>query len=263
MTRSEFIKRAAQRLQNAGIDDPLREAQLLLQVAGDETRAENWLARREKREPIGRIEGKRGFWKSEFILNEATLEPRPDTETLIETVLEFLPDPHAPLRILDLGTGTGCILLSLLQEYPQSSGLGTDRSARALEAARQNAFALGLAARAEFVQANWAEGISEAFQLLVSNPPYIESAVLKTLAPEVRDFDPALALDGGEDGLDAYRALAKLAPKHLAHKGLCLVEIGQGQEEKTADLFEAAGLKMTAYRRDLGGVIRVLVFENP
>jgi release factor glutamine methyltransferase len=280
MKRSVWLKDSEQRLEKAGISNARFEVRVLFSLApendpaafpagsGDELNEaqlailERWMARREKHESVWRILGKRGFWKSDFILNEATLEPRPDTETLIETALEFMPDTSERIRILDLGTGTGCILLSLLQEYTAATGIGTDQSAKALEAAKENATALKLTDRAQFMQTNWADGISEAFQLIVSNPPYIPAKTIEGLDQNVRGFDPLKALDGGEDGLDAYRALAKLAPKHLALKGLCIIEIGQGQEEQVADLFEAEGLKMSDYRRDLNGIIRALVFSS-
>ena len=279
MTRAEWLKTAAARLTKAGVDDAPREAKLLLGAAlnldlaalaagnektitnDEEKRADFWLMRREKREPLGRIRGAREFWKSSFMLNEATLEPRADSETIIEAALEIFKD-NSPRHVLDLGTGTGCLLLSLLQEFASADGVGTDKSPRAQDAARRNARALGLEDRASFLCTSWADGIVKTFDLIVSNPPYIESAVIKDLQPEVKNHDPALALDGGADGLTAYRAIAKALPRVLEQGGVVIMEIGQGQERDVTDIFNGAGLKLTGQRNDLGGITRALIFSR-
>jgi release factor glutamine methyltransferase len=275
VTPKDFLQTAALRLQQAGVEDSMREAQLLVGAAlgldgaqllsgtkdlslDEEKKIEDWLRRREKREPLARLQGARGFWNAEFILNEATLEPRPDSETLIETALDLCKMP--PARILDIGTGTGCLLLSLLQEFPESRGVGTDKSEKALEAARANAKTLKLENRAQFICTNWAEGASGAFDLVVSNPPYIASQDIPGLQPEVRDYDPRLSLDGGGDGLFAYRTLAASLRALMNQKALALFEIGEGQEEDVIRIFEGAGWKVAASRRDLADIPRVLAF---
>jgi release factor glutamine methyltransferase len=275
VTRKELLQNATHRLQQAGIEDSSREARLLLcealgvdgaeLVFGDRTlspeeekKSESWIKRREKREPLARLKGTRGFWNAEFVLNEATLEPRPDSETLIEAALKLGQIP--PQRILDVGTGTGCLLLSLLQEFASAQGVGTDKSAPALEAASENARHLNLQTRAAFHCTNWAEGVEGKFDLVVSNPPYIAAQDIFGLQPEVRDYDPRLALDGGSDGLFAYRALAASLKALMNEKALALFEIGEGQEEDVIRIFEGAGWKSVASRKDLGGIPRVLAF---
>jgi release factor glutamine methyltransferase len=275
VTRKELLNHTALRLLKAGVEDSAREARLLLCAALDvdgaelvfadralspeeEEKIQNWIQRREKREPLARLQGTRGFWNAEFLLNEATLEPRPDSETLIEAALKQVTTP--PRRLLDVGTGTGCLLLSLLQEFALAEGVGTDKSAKALEAASENARRLNLQDRAAFRCTNWAEGVEGKFDLVVSNPPYIASQDIPGLQPEVRDYDPRLALDGGGDGLFAYRALASSLKNLMHEKALALFEIGEGQEEDVIRIFEGAGWKFSASHRDLGGVPRVLAF---
>ncbi|HVY12160.1 MAG TPA: peptide chain release factor N(5)-glutamine methyltransferase [Alphaproteobacteria bacterium] len=275
-TRAQFLQEAVQRLQ--ATEDALREARLLLAAAlgldgaeilahgeknltaEEEKTADEWLSRREKGEPLSRLRGRRDFWKSSFLLNEATLDPRPETETIIEAALAHY-SGAAPQRILDLGTGTGCILLSLLQEFPHASGLGTDQSARALQAAKENASRLGLQSRAQFQQTNWADGIDEKFDLIVSNPPYIPAKNIATLQPEVRLFDPPKALDGGDDGLEAYRQIAKTLPRLLKPEALAILEIGMGQDKDVEKIFAAQNFKLMEARKDLAGITRALVFH--
>lgn len=233
------------------------------QLTADEADRLNASAqRRIAGEPVARILGAKEFWGLPLEVSAATLSPRPDTETVIEAALEHLRADgltRAPLRIADLGTGTGAILLALLTELPEATGVGTDISTAALETARQNAASLGLDARADFIVSDYARDLSGPFDLIVSNPPYIRSAEIAALAIEVRGHDPHLALDGGPDGLDAYRRIAPQAAQRLTPGGLLVLEIGQGQEGDVAALMTAAGLTMTgAPKPDLAGIIRVV-----
>lgn len=200
------------------------------------------VARRTAGAPVSRLLGHREFWGLSFALSPDTLDPRPDTETLVRAVLDTIPDRAAPVSLLDLGTGSGCILLSLLSELPNARGLGLDLAPGAVETARANAASLGLQGRVDFVRADWAEcgWRGESFDRIVSNPPYVESAVIETLAPEVARHDPRLALDGGADGLAAYRTLTEVIGVCLAPGGRAMLEIGAGQAEAVADLFSPA-----------------------
>jgi release factor glutamine methyltransferase len=265
-------KAIALRLKRAGISDFTFEARVLIEdLAGDgdpisETaagRLNDAIARRLTGEPLWRILGAREFWGLSFALSPATLEPRPDSETLIEAALSHLaPRRHDHLRMLDLGTGTGCLLIATLREFPQASGLGIDLSSDAVAAAAGNAGRNGVGERAVFHQGNWTDGISERFDLILSNPPYIGSDEIAGLDRNVREHDPLLALDGGPDGLTAYRALAAALPGHLNPSGLAILEIGAGQEEAVVALMRQAGLHHLDSRRDLGGHIRALVFGH-
>ncbi|TKA94001.1 peptide chain release factor N(5)-glutamine methyltransferase, partial [Cereibacter changlensis] len=218
------------------------------------TRFETALAAREARQPVSQITGTRLFWGRSFRVTRDVLDPRPETETLIETALET---PFASL--LDLGTGSGAILLTLLAERPAARGLGTDLSPEALAVAEGNAQALGLAGRARFQTADWFAGVEGQFDLIVSNPPYIAEAEMAGLSPEVRDWEPHLALTPGGDGLDAYRAIAAAAPAHLAPGGRLLVEIGPTQGQAVSALFAAAGLSGLRVEADLDGRDRVVL----
>ncbi len=224
-------------------------------------------ARRVRREPMAYILGEREFWGLPFIVSPAVLVPRPDSETVIETVLDLFPDRSRPLRIADLGLGSGCLLLTLLREYPQATGVGIDASPEALDVARANAAALGVSSRArlqagDWREAGWVEGLGGPFDLLVSNPPYIESDTVGGLMPEVARHEPRLALDGGADGLAAYRAIAAEAPRLVVAGGWAVVESGEGQAADVAALFAAAGLKPGPPRKDLGGVDRVVPAQH-
>lgn len=216
--------------------------------------------RRLAREPVARIVGFKEFWSLQLDVAAATLVPRPETETVVEAALAAIEQRHArcrPLRIADLGTGSGAILLALISELPQAFGVGTDVSPAALAVARDNATRLGLRATS-FVACNMAAALRGPFDLIVSNPPYIASGDIGGLAPEVRDFDPRAALDGGPDGLDCYRMIAAAAPALLAPDGLLIVELGAGQADAVAALFAAAGLAPARPRADLSGVPRAL-----
>lgn len=224
-------------------------------------------ARRVRREPMAYILGEREFWGLPFKVSPAVLIPRPDSETVIETVLDLLPDRSRKLRILDLGLGSGCLLLTLLREYPQATGVGIDASEAALAVARGNAEALGVAPRArlssgDWRQAGWSNRLEGPFDLLVSNPPYIESAVVDGLMPEVAAHEPRLALDGGADGFAAYRIIAAEAPRLVVPGGWAVVEAGEGQAPDIAALFGAAGLTPKPARQDLGGIARVVPAQH-
>lgn len=217
--------------------------------------------RRLAGEPVARIVGTKEFWGLPLLLSPATLVPRPDTETVVELALEMLRDRprDRPLSIADLGTGTGAILLALLSEIPDATGIGTDISVEALETATANAVQLGLAKRADFIRSDYASALAGPFDLVVSNPPYIRSADIGTLAIEVRDHDPRAALDGGPDGLAAYRALIPQAADVLAPGGALVVEAGAGQAAAIAAVIAAAGLAPCGPpKSDLAGIPRAV-----
>ena len=218
-------------------------------------------ARRLKREPVARILGRKEFWDQLLEVSPAVLVPRPETETLVEEALDAIARDGSKmekLRILDIGTGSGALLLALIGELPNAAGIGTDTSAAALAVARGNAERGGLAARCTFVACDIAKGVEGTFDLIVSNPPYVPHNEIATLAPEVRDYDPVLALDGGKDGLDAYRAIAAQVPRLLRPGGLLIVELGDGQAAAVRTLFTKAGLMVGPARNDLAGTARAL-----
>jgi release factor glutamine methyltransferase len=215
------------------------------------------------REPLGRVLGHREFWGLDFALSPETLEPRPESETIIEAVLARLCDRRAPYRFLDLGTGTGCLLLALLSEYPRASGVGVDLAPGAAATARLNAAALGLHGRAAFVADDWGGALTGGFDAVVANPPYIATPALAGLMPEVRDHDPRLALDGGEDGLAAYRAIAADLSRLLVPGGLFAGEVGMGQQAVVAATVAAGGLAVETTLPDLAGIPRCLVARRP
>jgi release factor glutamine methyltransferase len=226
------------------------------------TRLEDYARRRLDGEPVARILGQKEFWGLPLRLSAATLVPRPDTETVVELALEMLragPNPNRRLRIVDIGTGSGAILLALLSELPDAYGLGTDISVAALRTARTNAIYLELACRAAFVACGYAAALSGPFDLIVANPPYIRSAEIAGLPTEVRDHDPHRALDGGADGLDAYRALIPQAAGLLAAGGALVVEVGRGQSGDVQNLMTSAGLTLKGpAKADLAGIHRAV-----
>ncbi|WP_372423910.1 peptide chain release factor N(5)-glutamine methyltransferase [Salinarimonas chemoclinalis] len=260
----------------AGLDEPALDARILVaEAAGvrpgvlladlerplgaDATaRLSGFAARRLAHEPVWRILGEAEFWGLRFRLAPQTLVPRPDTETLVETALALAPGP----RILDLGTGSGCILVALLAERRDAFGIGLDRSEEACRTARENARANGVGDRAAFVVGDWTRALAPTpgFDLVVSNPPYIPAADIPGLAREVRAHDPVRALDGGADGLDAYRAILARGRELLAPGGVLAVEVGIGQAEPVARLGEARGLVFLRLARDLAGIARVVAF---
>lgn len=276
-TLQALEREATARLEAAGVEAPRRDARLLLAAAlerpaaaligaGRETapaegaaRFETLVERRTRREPVSRILGRREFWSLDFDISPAVLDPRADSETLVAAALEAFPDKAAPLRVLDLGVGSGCLLLSVLAERPAARGLGLDISLETAALARRNAAALGLSNRALIAAGDWTRAAAGPFDLILANPPYIPSGELAQLAPEVRDFDPAGALDGGPDGLDPYRTILPAAVDLLQPEGRILLELGAGQWRAVGDLAEAAGLHLHACRRDGSGVARCLV----
>ena len=208
---------------------------------------------------MARLLGAREFWGLEFELSADTLVPRPETETLVEAVLAARPDRAAALRIADLGTGTGALLAALLSEYPRAHGVGTDISDAALTVARANLAGLSLADRADFVLSDWGGALAGPFDVIVVNPPYIASADISGLDPEVRDHEPRRALDGGPDGLIAYRRIVADLPRLLAPGGIAVLELGIGQDVAVGELAQAAGLSVRGVAADLAGVPRALV----
>jgi release factor glutamine methyltransferase len=231
-------------------------------LSADEIKAIDALAeRRLKHEPAARIFGRKEFWSLSLQIGPAVLVPRPETETVVEAALDAIVADALQmekLRILDIGTGSGALLLALLSELPNAVGIGTDISMATLDVARANAERNDLAGRCTFVACDIAAGLAGLFNLIVSNPPYVVRGDIASLAPEVRDYDPALALDGGADGLDAYRAIAAQAHRLLAPGGRLIVELGAGQEAAVRALFTKAGLTVAAARDDLAGIPRAL-----
>jgi release factor glutamine methyltransferase len=222
----------------------------------------NALARRRlAHEPVARILGRKEFWSFTLGIDAATLVPRPETETIVEAALAAIDAAgtrQRALRVADLGTGSGALTLALLAELPNATGVATDINVDALRRARANARSLGQT-RAAFVACDIAAALSGPFDVIVSNPPYVASNDIATLAPEVRDFDPRRALDGGADGLDFYRAIAKAAPALVAPDGFVVVELGRGQADAVATLFSAVGLAPEPPRTDLNGIARALI----
>ena len=238
-------------------------------VTADERKKIEALAqRRLKREPVARILGAKEFWSLPLAVTPDVLVPRPETETVVEAALDFVVRGSKNLRldnlcILDIGTGSGALLLALLSELPNALGLATDISGAALDVARGNAERLKFSSRCTFVNCDIAKGVTGLFDLIVSNPPYIAHGDIAGLEPEVRDYDPALALDGGADGLDGYRAIATAAHNLLAPGGRLIVELGAGQEPAVRSLFTKAGLTVGSARNDLAGIPRALSASWP
>lgn len=274
VTVSSALQTAARRLAAAQIEGARRDARLLLAsilpggtaalfrdperiLTPDElSRFEAAVQRREKREPVSRVIGVREFWSLSFKITADTLDPRPDSETLIEGILERVENKSSPLRILDLGTGTGCLLLALLTELPAARGLGVDVSERALEVASENAENLGLAGRADFEVHDWTAGVTGLWDIVLSNPPYIAEGEFAHLAPEVADYDPEQALIAGVDGLRDYRILIPGATALLHDSGLLALEVGRGQADAVEALLLESGLHSPWRKCDLAGVER-------
>jgi release factor glutamine methyltransferase len=217
--------------------------------------------RRVAREPLSHILGHREFWSLDFRVDGSVLDPRPDSETLVEAGLAALAERDRPWRLLDLGTGSGCLLLALLKELPAATGVGVDRSPAALRIAADNADRLGLSGRARFASGDWAVGLAGEFDLILCNPPYIPSHAIAELAPEVALYEPRLALDGGPDGLACYRRLAPQLGPLAAPGGSIVLELGEGQANTVAGLMEGAGLTVGGVKRDLTGRARALVLQ--
>lgn len=258
----ESLRAAAQRLAAAGIDEPMREARILAREAPDAATFDAYIARRETREPVAYILGRKEFWSLEFEVTPAVLIPRPDSETLIETALKER-KANPPRRILDLGSGSGCLLIALLTEFPQATGVGLDISRDALAVAKRNAARTNVAARASFVEADFANALQERFDLVVTNPPYIADAEHAKLDSDVRDHEPRLALTSGHDGLDAIAAIARTLPTIMKPDALALIEIGHDQGETAAETLAKHGLAVARVVKDLGARDRVIVATLP
>lgn len=278
LTLGGLRRQLATRFSAAGIDSPDLDAALLIAHALGLTtadvrlrgadpvapealpRIEAYAAQRLAGMPVARLVGEKEFWSLSFALSPDTLVPRPDTETVVEAALATIADRAAPLRILDLGTGSGAILAALLVELPGATGIGVDQSEGAARTARDNLARAGLQGRGTVIVGDWASALGGGFDLVVSNPPYIPSIDIVGLAIEVRENDPLAALDGGADGLSSYRIIAAEAPRLLKAGGHLVLELGIGQEAEVAALAGAAGLAITGpARRDLGGIPRALV----
>lgn len=278
MTVAQVRRALADAFLDAGLDAPELDARLLtghalglnhsgLVAEGDRVLSDDEMrslttlaARRLRREPVARILGVKEFWGLPLVLGAATLVPRPETETVVETALaaiDLTGSRDRALQIADLGTGSGALLLALLRELPNAVGVGTDMSFDALETAQRNAARLELAERARFIISDFGAALTEPFDLVVSNPPYIASSEITALPPEVRS-DPRRALDGGTDGLDCYRSIAGQASQLLKPDGVLVVELGMGQEDAVASIFRAAGLEPSPARPDLAGIPRAL-----
>lgn len=271
------LRWARDRLGAAGVESPRRDARLLLAAALDlapegpisageprlsadqRHRFEALVERRHRREPVSRILGRREFWSLDFAITPATLDPRPDSETLVAAVLGRIGDHGRPARVLDLGTGSGNLLLAVLSALPRAWGVGLDRDAAALAAASANAAALGLAARSAFVAGDWGAGLAGEWDVIVCNPPYIRSGDIDALAPEVARFEPRGALDGGADGLAAHRRVVPELRRLLSRDGLAALELGAGQAPHVLAMAGGAGLEVLDCLPDLAGIQRCLV----
>ena len=270
---------ATRRLAAAGSESARLDARLLLARAlgaegrlhgredehvatSDGARFEALMDRRLAGEPVSRILGSREFWSLEFELSPSTLDPRPDSETLIDALCEIRPDKNAPLRILDIGTGTGCLLLAALSEYPNAEGAGVDIDPDCVIISERNAKKLCLSDRARIICSSWARDVTGPFDIILSNPPYIPSPEIEKLQPEVRIHDPRRALDGGPDGLDAYRNIAENLTSLLAEDGIALLEFGEGQGPSVARVMETEGLFVEGFRNDLAGIQRCIIVRR-
>lgn len=275
VTFAEALRAGDRRLAAAGIDNPRLESRLLLAHATGLTSEallrdltvdtdfaifDRLVTRRAAREPLAFIIGWREFWSLPFQVSPATLIPRPDSETLVEAALALCPDRSGPYRVLDLGTGTGCLLLAFLSERPCAHGIGVDLSMSAAVLAGRNALALGFAARAAFFHGHWADAISGRFDLVLSNPPYIPTSDLDTLMPDVICHEPRTALDGGTEGLAAYRTIFASLRQLLGASGVAILELGAGQYGAVAALSHAAGFHSEP-RLDLSGTPRAIILR--
>ena len=274
MTATALLKHASALLQGAGIDDAPREARILLAAAMNTARVDRepsateraafdkMIARRTTREPVAYILGRKEFWSLEFEVSPAVLIPRPDSETLVEAALkQFKSAP--PKSILDLGTGSGCLLIALLSEWRNATGLGVDISGGALAVAERNAKRLGVAGRAVFARGDWSQGLAQKFDLVVANPPYITARELLSLERDVAVFEPALALAGGEDGLEPLRRIAEGLPRVMHGGGVAIVELGIAQSAAASRILLNAQLDVLHTAKDLAGRERAIVARLP
>ncbi len=266
------LDEGAGRLAAVGIVNPRREARLLLAHASGLSQAEligyperpvgartefaRLVERRAAREPLSHLVGHREFWSLDFIVTPDTLDPRPDSETVVEAALALIPDPNAALRIADLGAGTGCLLAALLSMLPAATGVGVDRDSAAAAVAHRNLATLGFSSRAQIVVGDWGGALAGGFDIVVANPPYIPSGEIESLQPEVSRHEPRLALDGGADGLDAVRRVVSSLPRLLAPGGRAVIEFGDGQRDEVGAIVAARGLRVEGERRDLAGRVR-------
>tara|TARA_B100000315_G_scaffold254809_1_gene296654 strand:- start:2167 stop:3033 length:867 start_codon:yes stop_codon:yes gene_type:complete len=276
-TIGAIYQQLSDELAAAGIEEPRLEARMLLSFAADieqsriigypedqlapETIAKlaEIAARRKTGEPIAYITGQKEFWSLNFKVSRETLIPRPDSETLIEAVLGELPDKNASLKLLDLGTGTGCLLLALLSELPNATGLGLDINPEACDIAQVNAEILGLTSRVTIQQGDWMTGLDGEFNIIISNPPYIIESEIAALEPDVNQFEPRLALSGGIDGLAAYRSIAAQCKAHLPPHGLLAVECGMGQVADIKEIFLNNNLMVKSIHQDIANVERCIL----
>ncbi len=268
------VLEAGEILRLADVSDAKRDAALLLAtVLGEEVtylyrepdriltdeerkRFKGLVVRRAAREPLSHLTGHREFWSLDFLVSEDVLDPRPDSETLIEAVLSSRKRGFNPQRVLDLGTGSGCLLLTILSEIPSATGVGIDFSAAALDVARKNMRRLGMEARTEFHRGNWDLDLGEKFDLVISNPPYISTGDIEELQPEVRDFEPHLALDGGTDGLDCYRAILSNIRNILRPGGQLVFEVGMDQAQEVGQIMENVGFSSPEFHKDIAAIER-------
>ncbi len=275
-TRAEALARVAEYLAQGGVEDSRRDARTLLLAAAQIAHAElllapeerldnesatrllDYAARRLAREPISRILGARGFWTLDLMVAPDVLDPRADTETLVETTLSLVEDPAAPLRIVDLGSGSGAILCALLSELPQATGVAVDLSPAACAATRANLWRCGLSDRGHVMRGRWGSALAGGFDIIVSNPPYVRASELPDLDPEVRLHDPALALDGGADGLDCYREITSDLRRLLKPGGLVALEVGFDQAASVVELLRGQTLAIECIARDAAGHERVV-----
>jgi release factor glutamine methyltransferase len=269
------LDEGAERLKAAGIVNARHEARLLLAHATGLSQAtiigypekpidgyevyRRLVERRAGREPISHLIGRREFWSLEFEVTPDTLDPRPDSEAVVEAALAYSPNPDARIRLLDLGTGTGCLLAALLSMLPAAHGIGVERNPATAAVTHRNLSGLRLSGRSSVVVGDWASALSGSFDLIVSNPPYIPSADIETLQPEVALFEPIMALDGGADGLDALRSVVSALPSLLADDGIAVLEFGDGQSEAVTQIVVGQGLLVHEVRNDLSGTARCLV----
>ncbi|MBN8544357.1 MAG: peptide chain release factor N(5)-glutamine methyltransferase [Alphaproteobacteria bacterium] len=283
VTLCEHLNAIAHRLVSVGVDTATLDARVLVAhalklpieslvsdahrvLSADEIEAiEMLVKRREQREPVSHIVAARGFWKHDFIVTKDVLTPRPDSETMIEGLLKLRPEKNAPLTILDLGTGSGCLLLSALDEYPNAQGIGVDKSEAALAVARTNAERLKLSSRAVFTKSDWCESLDKNLRadVVLMNPPYIPTRDILVLEKEVREHEPRLALDGGQDGLDDYRKIFSQLSLYLSNHPLILIEVGVNQANDVAEIGHTNGMKLHSILPDIAGIDRIVVLELP
>ena len=282
MKLQDLLKLAIIELENGNIPNPALDARILLQNAAkiapediylkpefevsEEIAKHYWklIERRKLHEPVAKIIGYKAFWNSDFIVNCHVLDPRPDSEVIIAAALELFPEKNTALKILDLGTGTGCLLLSLLQEFPNAKGVGIDLSAEALLVAKENVKLLSLQDRVQLFQQNWADGLSEKFDLIISNPPYIPASEIASLDETVKFYDPQMALNGGADGLLPYRYIAKQISSLLNPNSYAIFEFGDGQGDEIQAIFKAEHFTVERMLNDLSSTERAIIvsFKN-